>query len=145
MTLAAFLSLWAIQLAAVMIPGPAFVVCLRTAASEGFRPAAAVALGLGLGVAMWTLVTMTGLSVLFAVAPWLLAAFKVGLLPPGTPLWQRAMLVAVFFADEFLWNLAVARVFSLGPARSAYGRLKAWIDRAFGAVLALLGAKIALA
>jgi len=72
------------------------------------------------------------------------AAVFVGLLPPDTPLWQRSLLVAVFFADEFLWNVLVARVFSLGPARSAYGRLKAWIDRAFGAIIALLGVKIAV-
>lgn len=203
MTLASFLSLWAIHLAAVMSPGPAFVMCLRTAASEGFRPAVALSFGLAMGVVVWTVVAMTGLAVLFHLAPWLFTTFKivgaafllwiavqmwrharqplpvldpgipamglgkamwtgfltnvvnpktavffaavfVGFLPTDTPLWQRGAIVGLFFADEFLWDVLVAKVFSLTPARTAYARLKTGVDRIFGTVIACLGLKIAL-
>lgn len=203
MTLAAFLSVWAIHLVAVMSPGPAFVVCLRTAASEGFRTAAGVALGLALAVVAWAAATMAGLALLFQVAPWLFVGLKVvgalfllwiavqmwrhapeplpvvepgaaprgwwsavamgfltnatnpktavffgavfvGLVPAHTPLWQRALLLGILFANEVVWDVLVARVFSLARARSAYARMKAAVDRTFGGLIALFGLKIAL-
>ena len=71
MTVAALLALWAVHVAAVMSPGPAFVMCLRTAASSGFGAAASLSLGLALGVVVWAVFAMTGLAVLFHLAPWL--------------------------------------------------------------------------
>ena len=70
-------------------------------------------------------------------------AVFVGLVPPGTGPWTLAALLAVIFVDETIWYALVARVFSLGRARAAYGRAKAWVDRAFGALIAGFAARIA--
>ena len=77
MTIAAFLSILAIHLAAAISPGPSFVVCLRIAAQEGFRAAAALALGFGLGAALWAGAAMAGLALLFELVPALFAALKI--------------------------------------------------------------------
>ncbi len=73
----------------------------------------------------------------------LLSAIFLGTVPPGTPLWQRLALLAVLFTFETGWNILVARIFSLDRTRAAYISLKSIIDRAFGGLLILLGAKIA--
>ena len=203
MTLAAFLSVVLIHLAAAISPGPSFVVALRVAAAEGFRVACALALGFGLGALLWAGAAMAGLALLFEVVPALFTALKlvgaafllwialqmwrharaplpasevgtrprsalsamrfgfltfasnpkpaiffgavfVGLVPAEAALgWKLAILAAVFL-NETLWYILVARLFSLAAPRAAYARAKAWIDRAFGGFLALLGLKIAL-
>ncbi len=71
-------------------------------------------------------------------------AIFVGLVPPDTPLGVRVLLLAVIFVDETLWYVLVARLFSVPRARVAYISLKAWIDRAFGTLIAAFGLKIAL-
>ncbi|SIO24378.1 Threonine/homoserine/homoserine lactone efflux protein [Rhodovulum sp. ES.010] len=76
MTLAAFLSVCLIHLMAAMSPGPSFVVSVRTAASEGFSTAAALALGFGLGAALWATAAMAGLALLFELVPALFVAMK---------------------------------------------------------------------
>ncbi|MDF1855437.1 LysE family transporter [Pseudooceanicola sp.] len=76
MTLAAFLSIIAIHLLAAISPGPSFVVCLRIAAQEGFRTAAALALGFGLGAALWATAALAGLALLFELVPALFTALK---------------------------------------------------------------------
>ena len=73
----------------------------------------------------------------------LLSAIFLGTVPQGTPLWQRAALLAVLFTFETGWNIIVARIFSLDRTRAAYISLKTIIDRAFGGMLVLLGVKIA--
>jgi len=203
MTAAAFLSIVLIHLAAAISPGPSFVVAVRTAASDGFKVATALALGFGLGAILWATAAMAGLALLFEILPSLFIGLKlvgaaflfwiaynmwkhaseplaeptpgaaprsafsamrygfltfasnpkpavffgavfVGLVPHDTPLpWRLAILAAVF-ANETLWYIVVARVFSLPRARAAYLRLKAGVDRMFGGLLALLGLKIAL-
>ncbi|WP_163850035.1 LysE family translocator [Pseudooceanicola aestuarii] len=70
-------------------------------------------------------------------------AVFVGLVPAGTSLPVLVALIAAIFANETLWYIVVARVFSLPRARALYIRLKSWIDRAFGTLLALFGLKIA--
>lgn len=74
----------------------------------------------------------------------LLTSIFLGTVPPGTPYWVLAALLAVCFAAETLWNTAVARVFSLDAARRTYLGAKSLIDRAFGGLLAALGVKVAL-
>lgn len=74
----------------------------------------------------------------------LLSAIFLGTVPPGTPLWQRLALLAVLFTFETVWNILVARIFSLDRTRAAYISLKIIIDRAFGGLLVLLGARIAI-
>jgi threonine/homoserine/homoserine lactone efflux protein len=71
------------------------------------------------------------------------SAIFLGTVPPQTPAWVYAALLAVVFLNESLWNMAVARLFSLDRTRTRYISLKTMIDRGFGALLALLGVKIA--
>jgi len=73
---ATFLSIVAIHIAAAMSPGPSFVVCLRVAARDGFRTAAALALGFGAGAALWASAAMAGLALLFELVPALYTALK---------------------------------------------------------------------
>jgi threonine/homoserine/homoserine lactone efflux protein len=202
MTTAAFISVVLIHLMAAISPGPSFVMALRTAASEGFRTAAALALGFGLGGVLWAAAAMAGLALLFEIVPLLFVGLKVigglflvyiavmmwrharepmtegdmqaprsagaavrlgfltfatnpkpaiffgavfvGLVPADTSLAMRGALIVAIFANETLWYLLVARVFSTARARSAYARMKTIVDRAFGGLIALFGVKIAL-
>ncbi|MCU0901667.1 MAG: LysE family translocator [Cypionkella sp.] len=73
-----------------------------------------------------------------------LSAIFIGTVPPGTPLWLLICLLAFLFTVETLWNTIVARLFSLPATRRAYIGAKATMDRSFGGLLALLGAKIAV-
>lgn len=70
-------------------------------------------------------------------------AIFLGTIPPGTALWQMLAVLAVVFLNETLWNIAVARIFSLDRTRARYISLKTIIDRVFAGGLALLGAKLA--
>ena len=202
MTVAAFLAVVLAHLLAAISPGPSFVVCIRTAAVEGFRPAFGLSVGFGLGAALWAFAALAGLALLFELVPELFLALKilggaflvwiawtmwrdaprplemedtaaprsfaaglrlgfltfasnpkpavffgavfVGLVPPEASLPSLALLLFVIFANETLWYILVARVFSLPRARDAYGRLKTVTDRAMGSVLGLLGLKVAL-
>ncbi|MEL6570395.1 MAG: LysE family translocator [Pseudomonadota bacterium] len=76
MTWAAFASVVLIHLAAAISPGPSFVVSVRTAASEGFGVACALALGFGFGAVLWATAAMAGLAVLFELVPALFTALK---------------------------------------------------------------------
>lgn len=202
MTTAAFISVVLIHLMAAISPGPSFVMALRTAASEGFRTAAALALGFGLGAVLWATAAMAGLALLFEIVPLLFVGLKVvgglflvyialmmwrharepmaendmqaprsagaavrlgfltfatnpkpaiffgavfvGLVPADTSFAMRCALIVAIFANETLWYLLVARIFSTARARSAYARMKTSVDRAFGGLIALFGVKIAL-
>ncbi|WP_417261384.1 LysE family translocator [Celeribacter sp.] len=77
MTLAIFLSILSLHFVAAMSPGPSFVVSVRTAASEGFRPAFGLAVAFGLGAVIWALAAMSGLSILFEIFPRAYLAFKI--------------------------------------------------------------------
>lgn len=74
----------------------------------------------------------------------LMSAIFLGTVPPQTPAWQYLALFAVIFAAESLWNSLVARIFSMDRTREAYLRAKPLFDRCFGAMLALLGLKLAV-
>ena len=67
-----------------------------------------------------------------------------GVVPPGTSLPWLLMLLCIVFASDFLWNVLIARLFSFEGARRGYLSLKTVIDRSFGGLLTLLGARIAL-
>ncbi|MDO6590652.1 LysE family translocator [Loktanella sp. D2R18] len=73
----------------------------------------------------------------------LFSAIFVGTVPAGTSLWTYTAILLIVLANETIWNILVARVFSLERSRQGYINLKSIIDRAFGATLALLGVKIA--
>ena len=65
-----------------------------------------------------------------------------GTIGPGTPVWVLSALILLILVAETAWNSLVARIFSMDHTRAAYISLKTVIDRSFGAMLALLGAKI---
>ena len=86
---------------------------------------------------LWTQLANPKPAVLFS-------AIFIGTVPPGTSFWVIAALLLVVFLNETIWNILVARLFSLDRSRSAYISLKSIIDRIFGGMLALLGIKVAL-
>lgn len=73
-----------------------------------------------------------------------LSAIFIGTVPPETPVWVLVSLLTFLFTVETLWNTFVARIFSLPATRRAYVGAKSLMDRSFGTLLALLGAKIAV-
>lgn len=77
MTTAAFFTVVMIHIMAAISPGPAFVVSIKLAATEGFRAAAALALGFGLGAAIWAAAAMAGLALIFELVPQLFLALKI--------------------------------------------------------------------
>jgi threonine/homoserine/homoserine lactone efflux protein len=94
MTPTLFLTVIALHVMAAISPGPSFVVSVRVAVSEGFRPALGVAFGFGLGASIWAGAALAGLAALFAVAPlalsvlkWLGAAFLLWL---AVQMWRHA-------------------------------------------------------
>lgn len=203
MTLTAFIAFATLSLFAAISPGPAVLMAARTGLTEGFRTGAMLAVGIGAGAVFWAAAAMFGLNILFAAAPallwalkigggayliWMgiklwqgaktpfitedtralprspLSAFRLGLLtqlsnpkpavmfsaiflgtvPPSTPAWVYAALLAVVMANETIWNILVARIFSTSATRARYISLKTILDRSFGGLLALLGIKVAV-
>lgn len=68
-----------------------------------------------------------------------------GTVPGTAPLWALGILLSLIFIGELAWNILVVRIFSFEKTRSGYTNLKSLFDRLFGAALAALGAKIAIA
>lgn len=77
MTASAFAWVALVHLMAAISPGQSFVLAVRTAAAEGFRVAAALALGFGIGATIWAGAALLGLSLVFEIAPMLFTAMKV--------------------------------------------------------------------
>lgn len=71
-------------------------------------------------------------------------AVFVGTIPPEVSPLTLGLLLAVIFINETVCTTAVARIFSFEGSRRTYARMKLRIDRVFGGVLGVLGAKIAL-
>ncbi|SFR04109.1 LysE family translocator [Poseidonocella sedimentorum] len=94
MTLAAFATVALIHLLAAISPGPSFVVSVRTAIAEGFPTATALALGFGIGAAVWAAAALAGLALLFELVPALYLSLKlVGaafLLYIAVSMWRHA-------------------------------------------------------
>lgn len=70
------------------------------------------------------------------------ASMFAALLPSPTPSWMYFALPPMLFLIEFGWYTVVAVGFSSRSPRAAYLRSKIWIDRAAGAVVGALGAKL---
>jgi len=66
------------------------------------------------------------------------------LLPPGLPAWMDGAVLAIVGLNEFCWFALLALLFSGGTARAFYGRVKRWLDRVMGSVLAMLGVRLVL-
>ena len=71
------------------------------------------------------------------------AAVFVGLLPTEYGMRDAFIVLAIVFAVESLWYVALALVFSRPAPRRAYAAAKSWLDRIFGGLVGLLGARIA--
>ncbi|GLS22604.1 threonine transporter [Labrys miyagiensis] len=64
------------------------------------------------------------------------------MLPAHPPLWMLLALPPLLFCNEFGWYAIVAVTFSASRPRSLYLRAKPWIDRAAGAIVGALGARL---
>ena len=73
------------------------------------------------------------------------ASVFAALLPPDIPLAAALIVPAMIFAIEAGWYTIVALALSAPTPRAGYLRCKTWIDRAAGAVMALLGMRLMLA
>jgi len=71
-------SLFAVDFLATVSPGPAFVVVTQVAARRGTRAGLATMLGILISALIWCAVVLSGLTVLFRIAPWLYVAMKIG-------------------------------------------------------------------
>ncbi|MDQ2067550.1 LysE family translocator [Xinfangfangia sp. CPCC 101601] len=78
MTIAAFLAFAGLVIFAAISPGPAVLMAARTGLTEGFRTGVMLAMGIGTGAVIWALAAMFGLNLIFAAAPTLLWALKIG-------------------------------------------------------------------
>lgn len=78
MTAAAFLAFCALCVLGAISPGPAVLMAARTGLTEGFRTGAFLAAGIGAGAVFWAALAMFGLNLVFAAAPALLWALKIG-------------------------------------------------------------------
>ena len=63
-------------LAAIVSPGPALLVAIRTTLGEGRKAGIAIGLGLGTMAATWTLAALLGFELVFQLFPWAYAAVK---------------------------------------------------------------------
>lgn len=62
--------------AAIVSPGAAFLMAVKTSVSAGRAAGIATGLGLGLAAAGWTLAALLGLKVVFDLFPWTYTALK---------------------------------------------------------------------
>jgi threonine/homoserine/homoserine lactone efflux protein len=69
--------------------------------------------------------------------------YVAAMLPSGQTWSSAFVIVSLIFAIETGWNALVAIAFSAEGPRNGYLRSKRWIDRAAGAVMGLLGLKLA--
>lgn len=62
--------------AAMLSPGPALLVAIRTSLSGGRAAGVAIGCGLGVMAAIWTLMALLGLEAVFHLFPWAYALIK---------------------------------------------------------------------
>jgi RhtB (resistance to homoserine/threonine) family protein len=72
------LSLFAVDFLVVVSPGPAFLIVTQVAARKGTRAGLAATLGVLVSAMIWCAVVLSGLTILFRIAPWLYVAMKIG-------------------------------------------------------------------
>jgi threonine/homoserine/homoserine lactone efflux protein len=73
-------------------------------------------------------------------------AFFIGLyaalIPPGTALWAKAIIVAGGFLIETVWYGLVALLLSTPGVRAIHARLRRWIERLIGTLLVGFGLRL---
>jgi threonine/homoserine/homoserine lactone efflux protein len=62
--------------AAILSPGPAFLVAVRTTLTKGRRAGISIGIGLGLMAATWTLTALLGFDAVFSAFPWVYITAK---------------------------------------------------------------------
>lgn len=77
MTLVGFATLALVHILALITPGPNFVLSVRVAASEGFKPATGLALGFSTAATIWATAALAGLALLFQIVPILFTSLKI--------------------------------------------------------------------
>lgn len=77
MTLAGFLAVATLLTMGAVSPGPAVLMSARTGVTEGMKTGLFLAIGIGMGAVFWAVLALSGLSMLFQVAPTLLWVFKI--------------------------------------------------------------------
>ena len=77
MTLTAFLAVAGLLAMGAASPGPAVLMSARTGVTEGLRTGFFLSLGIGAGAVFWASLALSGLAMLFQIAPTLLWAFKI--------------------------------------------------------------------
>lgn len=109
MTLTLWLSLATICVLGAMSPGPSLAVVVRNTLAGGRRQGLATAIAHGVGVAIWALLTATGLSLLMIsqpklneILPWLGAGVLVYL--GGRYLFARSYVADTLATDETVRN-----------------------------------------
>jgi threonine/homoserine/homoserine lactone efflux protein len=76
--LSALAALFVVHLLVVASPGPAFLAVSRTAISTSRAAGLVAASGLATGALIWAIATLFGLGLLFARAPWVYDAMRLG-------------------------------------------------------------------
>jgi threonine/homoserine/homoserine lactone efflux protein len=74
----ALAALLVVHLLVVASPGPAFLAVSRTAISSSRAAGVVAASGMATGALIWAIATLFGLHILFAKAPWLYDAMRLG-------------------------------------------------------------------
>lgn len=73
-------------------------------------------------------------------------AFFIGLfasvITPGLPVWARLAVLVGVTAVDAAWHLALATLFSASKAQGLYRRFGRWLDRLFGGLLIVVGARL---
>src|SRR5215468_12471743 len=65
-------------------------------------------------------------------------------LPQNLPAWMDGAVLAIVALNEFTWFALLALLFSGDTARAFYRRIKLWLARVMGGVLAMLGMRLVL-
>jgi len=71
------LTIGLVQVVAVISPGPSFLITARTAVAQSRADGVKVALGVGIGSAIWAMAALLGLNVIFQAVPLLFTTMKV--------------------------------------------------------------------
>jgi threonine/homoserine/homoserine lactone efflux protein len=142
---AAFLAVPALYLA-VKLLGGAYLVYLGIRIWRGAREPLAAAqderAAAGTGDARRAFLLGMGTQISNPKTAVVYASIFAAFLPREVPLALALAVPAVIFCIETGWYAIVALALSSAAPRSAYLRYKAWIDRAAGGVMVLLGLKL---
>lgn len=77
MTVASLIAFNVALVAAIAIPGPAFLAAVHATLNRGRSAGIAIGCGLGLTAAAWTMTALLGLDVVFSLFPWAYSAARV--------------------------------------------------------------------